>query len=185
MFSCKLVWLFTVLQPVIHRFYPHCSNFECFHANLFGCLLFYMPLHLYGDVTIAGEGLQNLGLCSALCRAFKQGGVLTMPHLLWHGTSVIPVSSEGSSHSVASYDTDGDVEDLFLPSSSQGHGNLTQDSLSPLTNHSLKRGLASQTSLKRHFPIVTFSIKICPKNVTRTTRLKQSSLINIHVGPLR
>jgi hypothetical protein len=28
--------------------------------------------HLYGDVTIAGEGLQNLGLCSAL-RAFEQG----------------------------------------------------------------------------------------------------------------
>jgi hypothetical protein len=26
---------------------------------------------LYGDVTIAGEGLQNLGLCSAL-RAFEQ-----------------------------------------------------------------------------------------------------------------
>jgi hypothetical protein len=33
-------------------------------------------VHLYGDVTIAGEGLQNLGLCSG-------------------GTSVFPVSSEG------------------------------------------------------------------------------------------
>jgi hypothetical protein len=30
------------------------------------------PLCLYGDVTITGEGLQNLGLCSAL-RAFVQG----------------------------------------------------------------------------------------------------------------
>jgi hypothetical protein len=30
---------------------------------------------LYGDVTIAGERLQNLGLCSAL-KAFAQGGVL-------------------------------------------------------------------------------------------------------------
>jgi hypothetical protein len=30
--------------------------------------------HLYGDVTIAGEGPQNLGLCSAL-RAFEQGGI--------------------------------------------------------------------------------------------------------------
>jgi hypothetical protein len=29
--------------------------------------------HLYGDITITGEGLQNLGLCSAL-RAFDQGG---------------------------------------------------------------------------------------------------------------
>jgi hypothetical protein len=37
--------------------------------------------HLYGDVTIAGEGLQNLGLCSAL-RAFEQGGIFIMPHML-------------------------------------------------------------------------------------------------------
>jgi hypothetical protein len=42
---------------------------------------------LYGDVTTAGEGLQNLGLCSAL-RAFEQGTIFIMPHLLWHGTSV-------------------------------------------------------------------------------------------------
>jgi hypothetical protein len=59
-----------------------------------------------GDVTIAGEGLQNLGLCSAL-RAFEQGGIFIVPHLLWHGTSVFPVSSEGPPHSVASYDTRG------------------------------------------------------------------------------
>jgi hypothetical protein len=31
--------------------------------------------------SIAGEGLQNLGLCSAL-RAFKQGGIFIVPHLL-------------------------------------------------------------------------------------------------------
>jgi hypothetical protein len=35
--------------------------------------------HLHGDVT--GEGLQNLGLCSAL-RAFEQGGIFIVPHLL-------------------------------------------------------------------------------------------------------
>jgi hypothetical protein len=68
--------------------------------------------HLYGDVTIAGEVLQNLGLSSAL-RAFEQGGIFIVPHLLWHGTSVFPVSSEGPPHSVASSDTRGDVEDLF------------------------------------------------------------------------
>jgi hypothetical protein len=51
-------------------------------------------LHLYGDVTIAGEALQNLGLCSAL-RAFEQGGIFIVPHLLSQGTSVFPVSSEG------------------------------------------------------------------------------------------
>ena len=61
---------------------------------------------------LAGEGLQNLGLCSAL-RAFEQGGIFFVPHLLWHGTSVFPVSSEGPPHSVASYDTQGEVEDLF------------------------------------------------------------------------
>jgi hypothetical protein len=37
--------------------------------------------HLYGDITITGEGLQNLGLCSAL-RAFEQGGIFKVPYLL-------------------------------------------------------------------------------------------------------
>jgi hypothetical protein len=46
--------------------------------------------HLYGDVTITGEGLQNLGLCSVL-KAFEQGGIFIVPHLLWQGTSVFPV----------------------------------------------------------------------------------------------
>jgi hypothetical protein len=36
---------------------------------------------LYGDVTITGEVLQNLGLCSAL-RVFEQGGISIVPHLL-------------------------------------------------------------------------------------------------------
>jgi hypothetical protein len=30
--------------------------------------------HLYGDITIVGEGLQSLSLCSVL-RAFDQGGI--------------------------------------------------------------------------------------------------------------
>ena len=37
--------------------------------------------HPYGDVTIAGEGLQNLGLCLAL-RAFEQGEIFIVPYLL-------------------------------------------------------------------------------------------------------
>ena len=74
--------------------------------------------HLYGDVTITGEGLQNLGLCSAL-RAFEQGGIFIVPHLLWHGDSVFLVSSEGPPHSIAFYNTQGDVEDLFWPGSSR------------------------------------------------------------------
>jgi hypothetical protein len=53
-------------------------------------------------LSIAGEGLQNLGLCSAL-KAFEQGGI----------TCGFLVSSEEQSHSVASCDTQGYVEDLF------------------------------------------------------------------------
>jgi hypothetical protein len=37
--------------------------------------------HLYEDVTITGEGLQNLNLCSAF-RAFELGGIFIVPHLL-------------------------------------------------------------------------------------------------------
>jgi hypothetical protein len=37
--------------------------------------------HLCGDVTIAVEGLPNLGLCSAL-RAFEQGWIFIVLHLL-------------------------------------------------------------------------------------------------------
>jgi hypothetical protein len=71
-------------------------------------------LHLYGDDTMAGEGLQNLGLCSVL-RAFEQEGIFIVPHLLWHGASVFPVSSEGPPHLVASCDILGDVEGLYYP----------------------------------------------------------------------
>jgi hypothetical protein len=41
-----------------------------------------------GVVTIAGEGLQNFGLCSAL-RVFEQGGIFIVPHLMWHETLVL------------------------------------------------------------------------------------------------
>jgi hypothetical protein len=50
-------------------------------------LLSYVPLKYFqlygdGDITIAGEGLQNLGLCSAL-RAFEEGVIFIIePHLL-------------------------------------------------------------------------------------------------------
>jgi hypothetical protein len=52
----KFVCLFTVLR---------CAHF----------------FYLDGDVTIAGEELQNLGQCSAL-RAFEQGGIFIVPYLL-------------------------------------------------------------------------------------------------------
>jgi hypothetical protein len=60
--------------------------------------------HLYGDVTIAGEGLQTLGLCSAL-RAFEQGEIFIVPHLLRHGASIFlshpkdrPIQSPFTTH---------------------------------------------------------------------------------------
>jgi hypothetical protein len=100
-----------------------CDSLLKIHGNwdfdvrdwLFDYLQFYVHpriFYLYEDVTITGEELQNLGLCSEL-RAFKQGGIFILPHLLWHGASVFSVSSEGPPHSVASYDTQGDVEDLL------------------------------------------------------------------------
>jgi hypothetical protein len=42
----------------------------------------------------------KLGLCWAL-RAFEQGGIFFVPHLLWHGALVFLVSSEGPPYLVA------------------------------------------------------------------------------------
>jgi hypothetical protein len=85
-----------------------CSFFLSFNLSNFYCFIDWLIIlyrftsvrsrifHLYGDVTIADEGLQNLGLCSAL-RAFEQEGIFIVPHQLWHGTSGFPFSSEGPS----------------------------------------------------------------------------------------
>jgi hypothetical protein len=64
------------------------------------------------ETSLTGDWLQNLGLCSTL-RAFEQEGIFIVPYLLWHGTSVLPVSSEEPPHLVASYDTQGGVEDVL------------------------------------------------------------------------
>jgi hypothetical protein len=85
--------------------------------------------HWHGDVTIAGEGLQDLGLCLAL-RVFEQGGIFIVPHVLWQeGVFIVPhllwhVASGFSSLIrriapciVAFYDTLGDAEDLFTSGS--------------------------------------------------------------------
>ena len=53
-------------------------------SMLIDCLLFYVPLKnisLIWRCHHYGEGLQNLGICSAL-RAFEQGGIFIVPHLL-------------------------------------------------------------------------------------------------------
>jgi hypothetical protein len=63
-------------------------------------------------MSITGEKLKNLGLSLAL-RAFEQGGIFKVPHLLRKRASVFLISSEGLPHSIAFYYTQGDVENLF------------------------------------------------------------------------
>jgi hypothetical protein len=90
-------------------------------------------------VATADDGLQNLNLYTALW-TYEQEGISIVLHLLWHGASVFPVSSERPSqlvasygcseknrgatciltqilagpHSVASNDTQGDTKDLHV-----------------------------------------------------------------------
>jgi hypothetical protein len=67
------------------------SFYKLERMELLGKLIVYIffkfPLENW-DVIIAAKGLhQKSGLCLAL-RVFEQGGVLNVPHLLWHVTSV-------------------------------------------------------------------------------------------------
>jgi hypothetical protein len=59
----------SVLDPPLHGM----EDYYCFTSRS-------RIFHLYGDVIIAVEGLQNLSLCSAL-RAFEQGGFFIVPYL--------------------------------------------------------------------------------------------------------
>jgi hypothetical protein len=69
--------------------------------------------HLYGDVTITGEGLQNLGLISAL-GALEQGGIYhATPSVTWDLVFVFFISSKGPPHLVTFYDSQGDTDNLF------------------------------------------------------------------------
>jgi hypothetical protein len=72
-----LFWL-----PVFEKYDAYLINpvISYFLINI-DYLLFYVPLKIYGDVNITGEGLQILDLCSAL-RAFERVGIFIVPHLL-------------------------------------------------------------------------------------------------------
>jgi hypothetical protein len=110
---CLRTYLRLELQSFIKGFYTGIFLLWLIDWLIIYCFKFHSRLfHWYGDVTITGGGLQNLGLCSALM-AFDQGGIFIVPHLLWHGAFGFPISSEGSPHFVAFYNTQGDVEDLF------------------------------------------------------------------------
>jgi hypothetical protein len=56
-------------------------NHNNYKFDIYGITSRSSIFHLYGDVIIAGEGLQNLGLYSAL-RAFEQGGIFIVTHVL-------------------------------------------------------------------------------------------------------
>jgi hypothetical protein len=62
--NCQMSWEIYIIYCFIYCF--------TFRLRIF---------HLYGDVTIAGEELQMFGLFSAR-RAFEQGGIFIVPHLL-------------------------------------------------------------------------------------------------------
>jgi hypothetical protein len=105
LFECWETWIHTVVYTL------HVSLFDWIMIDY---LLFYVP---FDNISLNKEtsplqGLQNFGLRSAL-RAFKQGGIFIVTHLLWHGASVFPVSSKGQPHLITFYDTQGDAEDLF------------------------------------------------------------------------
>jgi hypothetical protein len=72
---CRL-WLFTVLR-LAQKF------FTCMETS-----------------SLPVEGCKIKAYCSAL-GASKQGGIFIVPHLLWHGETVFPVSSKEPPHSVA------------------------------------------------------------------------------------
>jgi hypothetical protein len=81
--------VFTVLRPAHDYYYYH--------------YFFFFFFYIYGDVTIAGEGLQNLDLYSVL-RAFELKGIFKYraPLAETRGLSFL-VSSEGPPYWVASY----------------------------------------------------------------------------------
>jgi hypothetical protein len=68
------MWPLGLLLIFIHMLLSNCIPLFVFthRSRIF---------HVYGYITIAGEGLQNLSLCSAL-KAFKERGIFIVPHLL-------------------------------------------------------------------------------------------------------
>jgi hypothetical protein len=116
----KLYMLFDLLEilSIIHVYTMHVDTVyatcwqNLWHSSMIDWLFRVLRPTQQFFTYITGEGLQNLGLCSAI-RAFEQGRIFIVPHLLWHGALVFPVSSEGPPQSVAFYDTHGYVEELF------------------------------------------------------------------------
>jgi hypothetical protein len=86
------------------------------YRRLIDYLLFYIPLKNFSlalPVKSYPWRAAKFGLMLSAQTLNEQKGIFIVPHLLWHGASVFPNSSKGPPHSVAFYNTQGDVEDLF------------------------------------------------------------------------
>jgi hypothetical protein len=60
---------------------------------LFLFLCMFIAAQAIFQLSGSGDRAANFGLCSAL-KAFEEGGIFIVPHLLRHGTSVYMVSYE-------------------------------------------------------------------------------------------
>jgi hypothetical protein len=112
-------------------------------------LLFYVPLKISSIILYhcRWRAKKKPSLCSAL-RAFEQGEIFIMSYLLWHGASSGLIRWTAETHSVASYDTHGDVEDLFLP----GFSRVPLQS--PLATYMYKGMLRTYSYPDPHGPII-------------------------------
>jgi hypothetical protein len=114
------------LMPCVYNLLTKCSEwyifvwllFKGFNFNInwfIDYLQFYVPLNNFSLIWRRHQFrwmAQNFDLCLTL-RDFEQAGIFIVQHLLWHGVSDFPVSFEGPPQLVVSYNTPGDVEDLF------------------------------------------------------------------------
>jgi hypothetical protein len=100
-------------------------------------------------------------------------GIFIMPHLLWLGASVLQVSYKGLPHSVASFDTQGDVEDLLESNSSwvfiQSHLTTSKEMLRTYP-YPYPNGCDSKNEGKKHSSI----------NRTNTVYMDKKILLKFH-----
>jgi hypothetical protein len=104
------------------------------------------------DSFIAGEGLQNLGVCSALW-AFELGGIICCDT----GSRFFPVWSEGPPLLVASYETQGDAEEGLNLDPHGSKLNLKNCLHFPLAKPILK--VSHRLRKSQYFPITSKNVE--------------------------
>lgn len=86
---CK--WIVPASNVWLPYFYFLCAHLK--KRDIEADILMKVLHVIYGSITIAGVGFQNLDLC-LLLMASEQWGIFIVPHLLWHGNLVLAVSSK-------------------------------------------------------------------------------------------